>query len=176
MRALMIVLPITVWFLFSPTSAANAAVMIKVASMGQEGSTTHEVKDAARSLLTSTLAGGTGAILAWQVLAIWPSLMLYTLLIALAGLCFGSRIFAGRGLRGDGSTWSYAFLTMIVILAPAVLDSQFGSAANSAFYSRLLMFLGASIYGISAVFIFDAFWPASNSGDKPEAAPSHPSV
>jgi hypothetical protein len=170
LRALAIVLPICVWFVFSPASASNAAVMIKVAAMGQE-SCSDKVKDAARSLLTSTLAGGIAAIAAWQVLAIWPSLTLYTLLIALAGLFFGARIFAGRGLHSNGSTWSYAFLTMIVVLAPAALDSQFGSAADSAFYGRLFMLLGAAIYGVFAVYVFDAFWPAPEKQKELAQAP-----
>ncbi len=158
MRAIAVVLPITVWFLFSPASATNAAVMIKVAAMVQESSR-DRVKDAARSLLTSTAAGGAAAILAWQLLGIWPSLMLYALLIGLAGLVFGRRIFIGRGLAEDGATWSYAFLTMVVVLGPAVLDSQFGGSASAAFYGRLWMFIGASIYGVGAVYVFEAFWP-----------------
>ncbi len=160
MRAIAVVLPITVWFLFSPASATNAAVMIKVAAMVQESSR-DRVKDAARSLLTSTAAGGAAAILAWQLLGIWPSLMLYALLIGLAGLVFGRRIFIGRGLADDGATWSYAFLTMMVVLGPAVLDSQFGGSASAAFYGRLWMFIGASLYGVGAVYVFEAFWPAT---------------
>jgi hypothetical protein len=46
---------------------------------------------------------------------------------------------------------------MIVILAPAVLDGQSGSSADAAFWSRLLMLVGASLYGVLAVFIFDHF-------------------
>jgi hypothetical protein len=83
---------------------------------------------------------------------------MYVLLIALAGLFFGKRIFEGRGLRADAATWSYAFLTMIIVLAPAVLDSNSGSAAGAAFYSRLFMFGWATLYGVGAVYIFDAFW------------------
>jgi hypothetical protein len=37
-------------------------------------------------------------------------------------LIFGRKIFEGRGLHSEAATWSYAFLTMIVVLAPAVLD------------------------------------------------------
>jgi hypothetical protein len=59
----------------------------------------------------------------------------------------------------DGGTWMYALLTMFVVLAPAVLDTQFGSAAGASFYDRLLMFAGASLYGVTAVCVFDAFWP-----------------
>jgi len=159
LRSVAVVFPVTVWFLLSPASASLIPVMIKVAAMGQEA-TGQRTKQAALSLVVSTFVGGIAAVLAWRILAIWPSLTLYTLLAGIAGLWFGSRIFAGRGLAADGDTWSYALLTMIVILAPAVLDSQFGTAAPVGFYTRLFMLLGASLYGVLAVFVFDTLWPA----------------
>lgn len=125
--------------------------------MGQEVSRS-STKAAAKSLIFSTLAGGIAAVVAWQVLSIWPSLTMYVLLIALAGLLFGQKVFSGRGLHADAATWSYAFLTMIIVLAPAVLDSDFGSAAGVKFYDRLLMFGWATLYGVGAVYVFDAFW------------------
>jgi hypothetical protein len=157
MRSLAVVFPILLWFLLSGASAANVAVMIKVAAMGQEVSQ-QSTRAAAKSLILSTLAGGLAAVLAWQVLSAWPSLTLYTLLVALAGLIFGQRIFEGRGLHVDAATWTYAFLTMIVVLAPAVLDSNFGSAAGARFYDRLFMFGWATLYAVVAVYVFDALW------------------
>ena len=157
MRSLAIVMPILVWFVFSGASAAYAPVMIKVAAMGQEISL-RSTRDAARSLIVSTLAGGLAAVIAWQFLSIWPSLTMYVLIILLAGLYFGQRIFEGPGLRANADTWNYAFLTMLVVLAPAVLDSASGSAAGTAFSDRLFMFGGATLYAVVAVFVFDAFW------------------
>lgn len=155
-RSLLIVMPILIWFLLSSASASYVAVMIKVASMGQQASLDHTRK-AAKSLLISTLLGGLAAIIGWQILSIYTSLVLYCLLIGLTGLIFGPRIFQGRGMGPEDATWSYAYLTMIVILAPAVLDGQTGDAAGGAFWSRLLMFMGASLYGVLAVYIFDLF-------------------
>ncbi len=160
MRSLAVVFPIIFWFLLSGASATNMAVMIKVSAMGQEVSQ-KSTREAAKSLIISTLAGGLAAVIAWQFLSVWPSLTLYVLLIALAGLIFGRRIFSGKGLHPEAATWSYAFLTMIVVLAPAALDSNFGNTAGAQFYDRLLMFLGATLYGVTAVYVFDAFWPRS---------------
>jgi hypothetical protein len=165
MRSLAVVFPILLWFLLSGASAANMAVMIKVSAMGQEVSR-QSTRDAAKSLIFSTLAGGLAAVLAWQVLSIWPSLTMYTLLVALAGLFFGQRIFEGMGLRADAATWTYAFLTMIVVLAPAVLDSDFGSAAGARFYDRLFMFGWATLYAVVAVYVFDALWGRSKEPHK----------
>ena len=165
LRSLAVVFPILFWFMLSGGSAANLAVMIKVYAMGQEVSR-QSTRKAARSLVFSTVAGGLAAIVAWQVLSAWPSLTLYVLLVALAGLFFGWRIFEGRGLRDDADTWTYAFLTMIVVLAPAVLDSDCGSAAGARNYDRLFMFGGATLDAVVAVYVFDAFWGRQEDQDQ----------
>lgn len=158
-RSLMIVLPVALWFLLSSASAAYVPVMIKVAAMGQQASN-DGTRDAGRSLLWSTLIGGIGAIIGWQVLSIAPTLTVYTLFIALAALLIGPKIFKGTGLHAQAGTWSYGLLTMIVILAPAVMDSAGGGPAGLKFMDRLLMFSGATLYAIGTVYIFDAFAPA----------------
>lgn len=157
-RSLAIVFPVLFWFLLSAASVSNLAVMIKVAAMAQEVSHIGTRKSA-KSLIVSTLVGGLAAIAGWQVLSMWPSLTMYVLLIALAGLLFGRKIFEGDGPAKEADTWQYAYLTMIVVLAPAVMDSGFGSSADAAFYGRLMMFVWATLYAVVAVFIFDTLWP-----------------
>lgn len=167
-RSLVIVLPVALWFLFSSASTAYVPVMIKVASMGQQ-STNEGARLAGRSLVMSTIIGGAGAIIGWQILSITPTLTIYTLIIALAGLLMGPRIFQGRAMHPQGATWSYAFLTMIVILAPAVMDSAAGGPAGLKFWDRLVMFGGTTLYAVGTVYIFDAF-----TSGRSEAAPNEP--
>jgi hypothetical protein len=155
-RSTLIVLPIALWFLFSAASAAYVPVMIKVASMGQQA-TNDAARLAGRSLVMSTIIGGIGAIVGWQVLSIAPTLTIYTLVIALGALLMGPRIFQGRTMHPQGATWSYGFLTMIVILAPAVMDSAGGGPAGIKFWDRIIMFGGTTIYALATVYIFDAF-------------------
>jgi len=156
-RSMVVVMPVILWFMLSSASASYAAFMIKVASMGQQAGI-DQSRQAAKSLLLSTVIGGVGAIVAWQVLSIWPSLVMYVLLVGLGGLIMGPRIFAGPGMHPAGPTWSYGYLTMLVVLAPAVLDGQTGASADAAFWSRLQMFVWAAIYGTGAVFVFDTLW------------------
>ncbi len=155
-RSTLIVLPVALWFLFSAASAAYVPVMIKVASMGQQA-TNDAARLAGRSLVMSTIIGGIGAIIGWQVLSIAPTLTIYTLVIASGALLMGPRIFQGRALHPQGATWSYGFLTMIVILAPAVMDSAIGGPAGIKFWDRIIMFGGTTIYALATVYIFDAF-------------------
>jgi Protein of unknown function (DUF2955) len=153
-RSLLIVMPILIWFLLSSSSTSYVVVMIKVASMGQQASL-DSTRQAAKTILKSILLGGVAAIIAWQILSIHTSLLLYALLIVLAGLIFGRRIFQGPGSHPSAAVWSDAYLTMIIILAPAVLDGQVGNTAGAAFWSRLILLIGASLYGVAAVYIFD---------------------
>jgi hypothetical protein len=164
LRAFVVVLPVAILFLFSSASASYVVVMIKVASMGQQ-SEVAESGQLGRSLIASTLWGGVAAIIAWQLISIWPSLILYTLIVAIGALVFGRRIFSGAGLQPDAPTWSYAFLTMIILVAPAVLDGIAGAPAGAAFWSRLVLVLVTSLYGSLAITVFDAFWPLS-AGDQ----------
>jgi uncharacterized membrane protein YccC len=157
-RSLLIVFPLTFWFMLSSTSAAYVPVMIKAASMGQQA-TMEDARLAGRSLILSTLIGGIGAIIGWNVLRVVPTLSMYALIIALGALFMGPRIFQGRAMHPHAGTWSYGYLTMIVILAPAVMDNTGGSSADAAFWSRLLMFVLTTLYGVAAVFIVDAFRP-----------------
>ncbi len=156
-RSMVVVMPVILWFMLSSASASYVAFMIKVASMGQQAGV-DQSRQAGKSLLLSTVIGGVGAIVAWQVLSVWPSLVIYVLLVGLGGLIMGPKIFAGAGMHPAGPTWSYGYLTMLVVLAPAVLDGQAGASADAAFWSRLQMFIWAAIYGTGAVFVFDTLW------------------
>jgi hypothetical protein len=158
MRSMLIVLPLAMFLMFSSSSPSYAIVMIKVATMGQQANV-ESSRTIGRSLIASTVIGGIGAIIAWQVLSIHPSLLIYILLIALSLLVAGPKIFQGAGMHPEAGTWSYGVLTMIIVLAPAVMDGAGSDGASSAFYSRLLLFLVIAVYGSGAVAAFDAFWP-----------------
>ncbi len=141
--------------MMSSASTSYVPVMIKVASMGQQA-TNEGARQAGKSLILSTLIGGIGAIIGWNILQIVPTLSMYALVIGLGALIIGPRIFQGQAMHPQAATWSYGYLTMIVILAPAVMDTMSGSSANLAFWSRLVMFAFATLYGVAAVYVVDA--------------------
>ena len=173
LRALAIVMPMALIFLMASGSAAYTVVMIKVATMGQQATSAEHSKTMGKSLMESTLWGGLGAVIAWNILSIWPSLILYTLLVGLAGLIYGRWIFQGPAVHPKFQMVQYAYLTMIVILAPAVLDGSGGGSAGAAFWSRSLLFILIAVYGTLAVWGFDALWPeksSSNGAEKPAEA------
>ncbi|MDH4018686.1 MAG: DUF2955 domain-containing protein [Xanthomonadales bacterium] len=156
-RSTAIVLPVIVFFLLYAGSSSYLVVMIKVASMGQQAEN-DKTKEVGKSLLMSTFIGGVGAVVIWNLMSIWPSLINLVLLVVLAGFFMGRRIFQGQGMAAGAGTWSYAFLTMLVIIVPALLDGPGGDAAGVKFYDRISMLAWATLYGVAAVYVFDAFW------------------
>ena len=164
-RSTAIVLPVIVFFLFYAGSSSYLVVMIKVASMGQQAEN-DMTKAVGKSLLMSTFIGGVGAVIIWNIMSTWPSLINLVLLVTIAGLLMGRKIFQGLGMAASAGTWSYAFLTMLVIIVPAVMDGAGGDAAGAKFFDRIAMLSWATIYGVVAVYVFDAFW----RGKAPQAA------
>ena len=160
LRSLCVVFPLALVFLFISGSAVYTVVMIKVASLGQQATSTQS-RALGQSLLESTFWGGVAAIIAWYTLMIWPSLILYALLFGLAGLYFGRGIFQGHAVGPKFSMWSYAYLTMLIIIGPSVLDNPLISqGAESAFWTRFFLIALVAVWGSIAVAVFDAFWPA----------------
>ena len=85
------------------------------------------------------------------VSSIAPTLLIYTLIVGLAGLIMGPKIFQGAAMHPKAGTWSYGYMTMLILLAPAVMDGPFADGASSAFYTRLFLFLFIAVYGSVAV-------------------------
>jgi len=156
-RSTAIVLPVIVFFLFYAGSASYLLVMIKVASMGQQASN-DQTREAGKTLLMSTLVGGLGAVIMWSLMSAWPSLLNLVLLVALGGLVMGRRIFQGQTMAAGADMWSYAFMTMLVIILPSVMDGMGGSAAGAKFFDRISMVAWTTVYAVAAVSVFDAFW------------------
>jgi hypothetical protein len=51
-------------------------------------------------------------------------------------------------------------VTMMIVLAPAAMDSASGVGASARFSERIIMFALATIYAVAAIYLFEALWPA----------------
>lgn len=153
-RAILVVAPLLLWFLLVPDAASYLAVLIQVMALGQQACTDRR-RGAARALILSTVIGGVSALAVWSLLRIWPALPLYTLLVLLAGLVLGRKVFTGGGLADDGPIWSYALTTMMVILGPVTGAGEGGDAAWWKFIVRVVMMMVAALYAGAAVWLFD---------------------
>jgi hypothetical protein len=159
LRSTAIMLPAFYWLLLTSETAAYVAVLLKIATMGQQCSL-ESARAAGRELMWSTFIGGIAAILIWNVLQIWPTVLIYSLLFLLCGLIMGPRIFSGAGLAPRASFWSYGLVTMMIVLAPAAMDTASGTGASARFSERIIMFALATIYAVAAIYLFEALWPA----------------
>jgi hypothetical protein len=158
LRSTAIVLPAFCWLLLTSETAAFAAVLLKIATMGQQCSL-ETARSAGKELMWSTLIGGIAAIIIWNVLQIWPTILIYSLMFLLCGLIMGPRIFSGTGLAPRASVWSYGLITMIIVIAPAATDSAGMGGAGARFSDRITMFAIATIYAVAAIYLFEALWP-----------------
>lgn len=157
LRATFVTLPVLLYFLLVPDTSKYMVVLIKATQLGQQANVGSSAK-AARSMVLSTVIGGLGAMAIWSVLRVWPSLLVYILAVLIAGLVFGRRLFAGEGMAKNGSVWSYALVTVLIILGPAVSASPgSGDPADVRFSIRILLFLVVTVYSVVAVFLFDLF-------------------
>ena len=159
LRSTLVVMPVMAWFILVSGTSSYAAVLVKVASMGQQASA-DQSRSAGRDLLLSTLIGGGMAMVGWWIMKIWPNLLLYCLLTLLAGLLIGPKIFRGAALAPNAAVWSYGFTTAIVVLAPALVAGPDGDDAGAKFFTRIVMFLIATLYAVIAVTVFDHWWPS----------------
>lgn len=166
LRSLLVIAPLALLFLFSGASPGYTPVMIKSASVAQQAGL-EQGRRLSLALLASTFWGGAGAVVAWQLLSLWPSLLLFTLLTGLFCLCAGPFIFRGAGLDPRAPVASYALVTFIIVLAPSLADSPLSSPASAAFWTRLLLFLLVALYGTLALSVLEAFWPSGGSRDVP---------
>ena len=84
---------------------------------------------------------------------------MYALLLALAALVYGRFIFRGNGVHPRFAMWQYAFITMIIVIAPTVGSTASGVGAGEQFWSRQLLFMAVALYGAFAVNAFDSLFP-----------------
>ena len=154
------------FFLVVPDTSKYMVILIKSMTLGQQSNVGGSAQ-AAKSMLLSTLVGGLAAWLVWAVLQIWPSLLAYVLGVFVVALVLSRRVFAGRGLAQNGSMWSYALVTVLVILGPAVASTP---NADFNFGLRIFLMLVVTVYGILAMFLFDLFTERRDRKIEPAAA------
>jgi len=147
-RATLIIMPAFLLALINP--GAYASIVMKSVALGQQVSVT-KARDAGRELLGSTLMGGIAAILLWFALQICPSLWMFFLYTLLAGLYFAGKFFGVLASRYSASFWQYAFVTMLILLGPAVSDSAQGKDVYKAFAVRLGLFVAVTLYAWLAI-------------------------
>jgi hypothetical protein len=151
-RAALIMLPPLVLALANP--GAYLMLLFKGASLAQQagGSTTRRM---ARETVGATAAGGASALIFWNVLQLWPGLLLLCLGMALATLMMARPLYGAVPSRWPRDWWQFALTTMILLIGPAVADSASADNIQRAMLVRLATFVGLGLYATLAVALLD---------------------
>ena len=152
LRSTAIVLP--VYWLVLTNPMAYLAVVMKAVLLSQQSSLM-DAKNAGLELLGSTFMGGCFAVLFWALLGISTSLWMFFLWMLLMCVYFACKIYQLIPTRYPASFWLNVAMTMLIMLGPAVEDSAGGKDVYAAFFSRLALFIGVTLYAWAAVYLLE---------------------
>jgi len=152
LRGTLIVLPVYLLALTDPL--AYLAIIMKSVSLGQQSSMVN-ARSAGRELLGSTFLGGCLAIVFWMMLGVMTNLWMFFLLMLLFGVYFASKIYQLSKSRYPASYWLNVGMTMLILLGPAVEDSDNGKDVYAAFLVRMGLFVAVTLYAWLAVYVLE---------------------
>ena len=148
LRATLIVFPAYLLALINP--AMYLPIIMKSVSLGQQGMETG-AGGAGRELLGSTFLGGFFAIVLWWALGMLPNLWMFFLWMLLFGLYYSGKIYGLIATRFPASFWINVVVTMLILLGPAVQDSNSGKDVYKAFAVRMALFVAVTVYAWAAI-------------------------
>lgn len=164
-RATLIVMPAYLMALTNP--AMYMPIVMKSVSLGQQ-SEVLSARNAGKELLGSTFFGGCFAVLFWVALSIEVNLWMFALWMALSGLFFASKLYAVLPSNYPGSFWVNTFVTMIILIGPAVEDTENGKDVYKAFAVRIGLFVAVTLYAWIAIVFLE--WLRDRAEHKRQAA------
>ncbi len=143
LRGTLTVLPVALLALSNP--ALYLAAIMKSISLSQQTSAT-AAYHAGRELVGSTMMAALMAMAFWLVLKLMPGLWLYGLLMLLFALWCSARLHGVVASRHAPGFWLSAFITLLILIGPAVMDGQQGRDVYDASLVRLGLFLALTLY------------------------------
>lgn len=158
LRPVVLLLPIFVYMLGSDNGIRYLVGYIQVAFIAQ-----HQLRDTARvaaiEVALSAVYGGVASVILWWLMKIWPSLLWFTLLMALLSLIFASRIFdnAPRVVKPTFSRWMLGMISVVVAVFTGALDQGFtGDDADMKAIVRILDYALITGYTVFGILLYDA--------------------
>jgi len=159
LQGAVVVLPVLVLALANPTLYL-AAIMKTVTVAQQAGST--NARSAGRELVGSTVVGAALAIVIWVGLSVRANLWMLALWITAAAFWAGTRLFRIKVTAAPPSYWLNVLLTMLILLGPAIEDSQNGKDVYAASATRITLFILVALYAWATVWVLER-WRTARS-------------
>lgn len=152
LRSTLIVLPAYLLVLTNPSM--YMAIIMKAVSLSQQSSLV-DARSAGRELLGSTFLGGCLAIVFWAMLGVATNLWMFFLWMLLFGIYLAGKIYRLTSTRFSASFWLNVGVTMLILLGPAVEDSDSGKDVYAAFFVRMGLFVAVTLYAWLAVYALE---------------------
>lgn len=164
LRTAIIMLPPLLLALANP--ASYIMLLMKGASLAQQASagTTRRL---AREMIGATAMGGAAALLLWNLLQLWPGLLLLTLGMTLCTLIMARPLYGARPSRFSADWWQFALTTMIILIGPAVADTGTADNIQRVMLVRFMTFLALGLYAALTVHLLQS--QRGQSGTRPLA-------
>jgi hypothetical protein len=134
--------------------AAYIMLLMKGASLAQQAEAT-AARAMGRDLVGATAMGGVAALLLWNLLQLWPGLLLLSLGMALAALLMARPLYGATPSRFGGDWWQFALNTMIILIGPAVADTASADNIQRTMVVRVLTFIALALYATLAAQLLD---------------------
>ena len=109
--------------------------------------------------MLATLIGAAASVAIWWLTKLHPSLLWFTLLMALFFFIVGMNVFTNDpgGMSPHDYRWTYAVTTLAVMILPVTQSGGFGDAAAQKIYLRILDVAIVTFYVTVGTLILDAF-------------------
>lgn len=146
----LLILPVFLLFYLLELTG-DVLILVFVVLLIQMPSTEMGIKSGVGLLLANAF-GGLAAIVIYKILTITPSAIMLALLIFIAALLFGQRIFSSRPMA---SLYGSGLNTIIVILGSTT--GSFGDGAAETIWIRLCQIFLAVIYIVAALSLLEGF-------------------
>ena len=166
LRATIIVFPAYMMALINP--GLYLPIIMKSVSLAQQG-TALKASDAGTELLGSTLLAGCFAILFWLALQLMPTLWMFFLWTLFFGVYFSSKLYGVVATRYPASYWINVFITLLILLGPAVQDTAAGKDVYKAFAVRLSLYIAVALYAWTAIYILETLRDWREKAARPQA-------
>lgn len=133
---------------------AYVMLLMKGASLAQQAEAT-TARAMGRELVSATAMGGVAALLLWNLLQLWPGLLLLCLGMALMALLMARPLYGAAPSRFGRDWWQFALTTMIILVGPAVADTASADNIQRTMLVRVLTFMALAVYATLAAQLLD---------------------
>jgi hypothetical protein len=158
LRPVVLLLPLFVYMLSSDNNIRYMIGYYQAALIAQHASRATS-RALALDLFLATVYGCTASVILWWLMKLWPSLLWFTLLMALFSFFFAARIFDNgpRGLAPHFLRWSNCASTVVFVIFPDALTQGFtGDDPHMKFYQRILDYALITAYSVFGILVYDA--------------------